>query len=440
MASGGGNGRGGGRLKSWKEIASFFGTDERTVRRWEERGLPVHRVPGGARATIYAEAPELEAWLRGRGGEGASAPTVPAPRRRVPLAAAGLLLVALTGGAAYGLSHGAFATAERHQPPRKAADLYLAGTYHWEQRTPQSLASAVDLFGQAIAEDPSYADAYAGLANTYLLLREYSGMPDSEAYPKAREAAQRALALDPDLSQAQAALAFVTFFWTRDWRSGIDGFEQAIRLDRSSAGAWHWYGTALYHEGRVEESLRALGEAQRLEPTSRSIVADRALVLFHAGKERESIAMLRQLSVSDPEFYSPHAYLADIYLATGDYGGWLREAQAAAKLKGDKDQLAMTRDASAGREQGGDKGMLLAVLADQERLRRSGRGSDYELAGWRARLGDGEGALRLLASSNAKAESAFVSVRIDPRFRGLQGDARFKRLAEAVEEPPPRRS
>src|SRR5687767_7292627 len=140
-----------GRLKSWKEIAAFFGTDERTVRRWEERGLPVYRVPGGARATIYADAGELERWFSGRHDEVAAMPEAPAPKRGLWLAIAGAVL-AIAGVSALLLVRGGppdAPAAARHEPSQKAVDQLTAATYQAERATPESMRRAIELYGQA---------------------------------------------------------------------------------------------------------------------------------------------------------------------------------------------------------------------------------------------------------------------------------------------------
>jgi tetratricopeptide (TPR) repeat protein len=437
------------RLKSWKEIAAFFGTDERTVRRWESRGLPVRRVPGGARATVYAEVGELETWLKGRGSKARLRDEPPAPaaagRRgwrtgRAALGALAALLVASAAGLILVQGDRSGVAAERPRPPHAAQDLYLSATYDLERRTPQSLQRARDQFGRAIAEDPAYAEAYAGLASTYLLLREFSTVPDAEAYPRAKEAAERALALDPRLADAHAALGFVTFYWTREWGRGLASLERAIALDPASARARHWYATALLHAGRVDEALAAIGEAQRREPGSRSIMADRAAILFGAGRTAEAVSILRDMEAGDPDFVSPHAYLATIYLSQKKYPAYLSEAEAAARLKGSADQLALVADARRGLARGGEKGMLRAILARQLDERRKGGGSDYSLARTYAALGEGDHALRLLDAAWRQGESGVVALRTDPMLAPLHGDARFRRLSDLVARPSPGRA
>jgi tetratricopeptide (TPR) repeat protein len=439
MAVGSGGDRRDRRLKSWKEIAAFFGTDERTVRRWQDRGLPVHRLPGGARATVYAEVSELETWLRSeQSAEAAPVPPEPPagepPSRRALLAWAGGGLAAL-GVAALVISWSGAPPPETHQPSQRALELYLAGTYDLERRTPASLQRARELFGRAIAEDPGYADPYSGLAFTYLLLREYSSMPESEAYPRAKHAAERALELNPDLADAHSALAFVTFYWSKNWQSGLRGFERAIELDPTSARANHWYATALLHAARVEDSLRAIERAQRLEPSSRSIRADRAFILYHSGRAREAVAELRQMAALEPEFYSPHFYLTIIYLAEGRHEDYLAEAGSAARLRGDMDQLALVRQAERGYRVGGGAGMLRAMVAEELRQRRAGRSSDYALGAAYARAGDSANAMRLLRNSWRAGESPIVGLRMDPRFRGLAREPEFRELVARVGRP-----
>ena len=226
------------RLDSWKEIAAFFGRAERTVKRWEtERGLPVHRFPGGGRSAVFAYSEELRAWLEGRRDElgpedppsnpgeleaampvaetvqelpgtrePVSSPTISSPTILrlaawlVPLALVGILVL-LFSAKNPGLRFKALAG--RHSANPEAQDLYLKGRYFWERRTPEDLTKAVDYFTQAIVKDPSDAHAYVGLADSYNLLREFGAMAPAEAYPRALSAAQRAVELDSTSAEAQ---------------------------------------------------------------------------------------------------------------------------------------------------------------------------------------------------------------------------------------------
>ena len=432
------NGRRDARLRSWKEIAAFFGTDERTARRWEGRGLPVRRVPGGARATIYADVADLEQWLKdGRAAEPA-VEAVPVPMGR-PVwrwlaAAAGIAAGAVAVGAAL-TGAPEPQPAARARPSGEAAELSLAASYELERRTPQSLERARDLFGRAVAQDPGYAEAYAGLASTYLLMREFSAIPEAEAYPRAREAAERAVALDPKLANAHAALGFVTFYWTRDWPRGLASLDRAISLEPGSARARHWYATALLHTGRARDALAAIEEAQKREPGSRTILADKGIILFHAGRTPDAVALLRQMATDEPDFSSPHSYLAAIALARKDYAGYLAETAAAARIKGNGEQLRLAEEGERALRGGGPRAMLVTMLEGEAARRRAGGGSDFALARLRAALGDRDGALRLLESSYRRGEPDIVALRVEPMLMPLRGDPAFERLAERVARP-----
>ena len=188
-------------------------------------------------------------------------------------------------------------------------DLYLRGIYRYEQRTPDSLGHSLDDFSAAIAKDPNYAPAYAGLANTYNLMREYSVMPESEAYPKAKAADEHALALDPKLPQAHASLGFIDFFWSWDTTAAEREFRTALTLDPSSVLAHHWYGSMLTHEGRYSEAIQQLDLAQRLQPTSAAVLSTRALALGLSGRRGEAVDLLQDAINENPAASSPHEML-----------------------------------------------------------------------------------------------------------------------------------
>ena len=441
-----GNGETGqkGRLKSWKEIAAYFGADERTVKRWEaRRGLPVQRVPG-AGGTVYADIAELERWLKTSGSdprvadrrppEPADSPSEVLPGRWLRVSAA-LLLLGGAGAAAVAVYQPhllPWVEPPAHRPPQEAVDLYLAGMYQWEQRTADSLTRALALFRQAIARDPQYAEPYAGLANCYLLLREYAGMADDVAYPQALTAAERALALNPALADGHAALAFITFYWLRDFAGAERSFRRAVELEPGSARAHHWYATVLLHMGEIPRALEQIGAAQRLEPQSRSILADKALILFYAGQRDAALAQLRELAAAEPDFLSPHTYLALIHRHRGDHASWIGEESHLARALGDRSRLASLDAAQTELERGGSRAMFTELLRRQRLLHREGRETYYALASTHAMLGDREAALEHLRASFHAREPAILALRTDPAFFRLRGDAEFRRLAALI--------
>jgi tetratricopeptide (TPR) repeat protein len=456
-----------GRLNSWKSIGAFFERDERTVRRWEaERGLPVHRVPGAGRSGVYAYASELAEWLKTADGQSSTAelseapvtsPTIssphplePAPIWRLPrprngptlfIVAASLILL-LASPVAYrkyisprtAVASALPGVAKAANP--EARELYLQGLYHWNKRTPDDLHQALDDFTQSIVHDPNYAPAYAGLANCYNLLREYTLMPASEAYPRAIAAAQRAIALDDSLADAHNSLAFADFYWAWDVPAAEREFQRAIALDPNSVVAHHWYATFLMVLGRSGDALSEIEKARQLDPHSSPILADKGLMLFLAGHKDQAVSLLKNLEASEPTFLSPHTYLAVIALASGDYKEYLPESRKTAALLHDSDRLELAEVAEKGFALNGAPGMLRAMLRVQQRLQAAGKLPAYDLAATYCLLGDHQQALNFLQSSVKSHEAPVIAIRVDKDFQTLHADPSFQKLVTQVGLPP----
>jgi Tfp pilus assembly protein PilF len=328
------------------------------------------------------------------------------------------------------------AAARHHIPDPQAEQLYLKGTYYWQKRTPESLNQAVDYFTQAVVRDPQYAEAYAGLADCYNLLREYSLMPPNEAYPRAEAAAKRAIALDDSLSDAHSALGFVDFYWSWDVAGAQREFVRALTLDPNSVNAHYWYGTYLLHLGRYSESLEEIEKAQKLDPHSTSILADKGLVLFHSGQTQQAAELLKQLVAAEPDFLSPHNYLATLHLGQGEYPQYLAERRKAATLLHDQARLDIVTAGEKGLVRGGAQGMWSAMLKEQQRLHADGRESAYNLARTYALLGRRQEALDELQTAYREHEPELVSMRIDVAFASLHDEARFREILAEVGLPP----
>jgi Tfp pilus assembly protein PilF len=478
------------RLDSWKEIAVFFGRDERTVRRWEkERGLPVHRVPGGGRGGVFAYTDELSEWLKGRAAEldvaepdslrvvgkpDAGTPDVeksgeiaqsspseqslsqalapaldsdpdpePAPPKShaasarvmawfAPLAVvAGLTIVLLFSHRA---PHYKNALAAPHPPKPEAQELYLKGEYHWTKRTPEDLNKAVDFFTQSIVKDPSYAQAYVGLADCYNLLREFSVMPPDEAYPRALAAAQKAVELDPSSAGAHTSLAFVTYYWNWDPVTAEREYKRALELDPNFIQGHHWYATFLLTSGRFPEALDQIEQARKLDPSSTTIQADKGWILYHAGRTEEAFALLKQLESTDPALATTHGYLAEIYLEREDYANFFVESKKSAELRHDEAALAIANAAETGFTAEGLNGMWENMLPVQKKMFERDLAPAYDLAATSALLGKKEDALRYLQTAYEKRETGLLYLSHNPDFNALRDDLLYKEITERVDQ------
>ena len=383
------------RLDSWKEIAACFRRDPRTVKRWEkERALPVHRLPGNGRSGVYAYAGELRRWLEHHPVDAEAvleARLGPVERSPSARRTTTLLALLLIGIAALFWVNGA-ARRSRHDSASGAADpevtqAYLECRYAWSKRSPNRLRQAVDCFNRLIERAPRFAPAYAGLADSYSLLREYSLMPDTEAFPRAIVAAQKAVELDPNSSLGHRALAFAAFNWSFDVPTAEQEFRTAITLDPRDAEAHHWFATSLMLEGRYVEALEEIGRAQELEPTSSSIVADRAFVLYAAGQQDEALKVVTDLARTEPALISPHRYLAEMYFNRGEYRRYLEESRRFTELLGDPEALAAVTGEEHALGAGGPRALLKEILIQREDRHARGSAGAYPVAQIESLLG-----------------------------------------------------
>ncbi len=419
------------RLNSWKEIAGFFGKDERTVKRWETiRGLPVRRVPGGTRTSVFAYVSELEAWLSApRPVAAAPDPTDAAsapPRRRLflPVAAvAAMLSLILIGLVATILAPSRLDAAP--SVPAEAQALYDDGVLAWTSRTTAGFATAIEKFDAALAIAPDYARAEVGLANVYNLISQYTLAPAAESYAKAKTAAERAIALDPNLAEAYAALGFNAFYAAREFARSAELFEKSLALMPDNAQTLHWYALTSMQMGKFERPLELIDRALVLQPETRSIRANAALIHYYAGDTEAAIAMLDQLRQANPDYLAVPAYLATIYLDQHRYAEFLDNYEIAAEVEGSAGRQLIAKAARDALPAGGEA-MLTAMLAEQKRQFQTEGEKAYKVAATAALLGDKDEALTYLETSVDRGET--IGLLVEPEFRSLRDEPRFTAL------------
>ena len=327
------------------------------------------------------------------------------------------------------------ATPALHPANSDAEQFYLKGRFYWEKRTPDGLNKAVDFFTQAIVHDPGYAPAYVGLADCYNLMREYTIMPASEAYPRALAAAQKAVELDDQSSEAHASLAFALFYGSWKIAESDREFRRAIDLNPSNAVAHHWYATYLFTIGRYAESVQEIEKAQSLDPASKSVLADKGDLLWATGRTDEGAALLKQLATTEPDFVSPHRYLKGIYFASGDYGLYLDEWKKESSLLRDSSSLKLVDAAQKGFAARGFRGMLENTLEEQKKLYDRGLLSPYLLAQTASLLGSKAEALRYLQIAFDKHDEQVIQINNDRAFENLHDNPAYRDLVARLGIP-----
>lgn len=323
----------------------------------------------------------------------------------------------------------------KHVPVRAARPVnaaarsaYLEGRYYWSQRSEESLRRAVEYFGQATSRDPGYADAWVGLADCYNLLPEYSAMPGSESFPRALAAARRAVALDDTLADAHSALAFAAFYGMLDTRTGEREFQRALELNPNYAEAHQWYATALMTLGRFRDSLAQIDRAQELAPSSRSILADKGLILLYSDQSEQAFRLLTNIETAEPGFVSPHRHLAGYYLARQDYPNYLLESRKAAELSHDTHALAAIDAGEKGLAAAGGRGMLEGMLRVQKSQYLQGQAPAYELAATCALLGRKQEAIEYLKVVREQHDYKILISRIDPALASIRDAPEYRAL------------
>ena len=205
-------------------------------------------------------------------------------------------------------------TAHRGTGNSEAYQLYLRGRYHWNKRTQDGLNKALDYFQQATLLDPDYALAYVGLADCYNLLTELGGPAADQTFPKAKEAARKALLIDDTLAEAHTSLAYCLMNFYKDWSGSEKEFKRAIDLNPNYPTARQWYGEYLTAVGRLDDALSETLKAQQLDPLSLPINARLGMTLYFRREYERAITQLEKTLEIEPDYYLPHIFLYRTYV------------------------------------------------------------------------------------------------------------------------------
>jgi TolB-like protein/DNA-binding winged helix-turn-helix (wHTH) protein/Tfp pilus assembly protein PilF len=315
----------------------------------------------------------------------------------------------------------------------EAYEAYLKGRYFWNKRTGDGLKKAIGYFDLAIDKDPNYAKAYTGLADSYALSGdwEYGILSPEDAFPKAKAAATKALALDDNLAEAHTSLAFILDLYEWDWESAEKEYKRAIALYPGYATAHHWYAWHLIVTGRTSEGIAQLRTAESLDPLSLIISADLADALCIAHLYDESVQQSRKTLEMDPNFAIAHYELGQAYEQKNMHDEAIEEFKRAIQLSGDNEIFNANLSyayATSGRREEASK--MVKELEDRPSQHSS---TDANIALIYVGLGDKDQAMVWL---NKAYQARFnPSILLRPAFDPLRSDTRFQDLLRRIGLP-----
>jgi TolB-like protein/DNA-binding winged helix-turn-helix (wHTH) protein/tetratricopeptide (TPR) repeat protein len=317
-----------------------------------------------------------------------------------------------------------------HASNPEAHVAYAKGRFFWNKRTEEGLRMAVDYFGQAIAQDPAYALAYVGLADSWVSRAWYAYLPPKEAFPHAREAIAKALELDPDLGDAHTTLAFINLYYEWDWAAADREFLRAIELNPNYANAHHWYGEYLSLVGRHDAAIREAERARELDPLSSIINTWVGSRYFFARRYDTAVEQYRNVVELDPGFVPAHLALGQAYVQKQMFPEAIRELDKAVDLSGASPVYLASLAHAYGVT--GRKRDTSRVIDQLKKLagRRYVASFDMALA-WLG-LGDYDRTLASLETAVEDRSPRLLFLSVEPRFDTLRSSARFQALLRRV--------
>jgi eukaryotic-like serine/threonine-protein kinase len=324
----------------------------------------------------------------------------------------------------------------------EAHEAYLAGRFYWNKRTAAGVNKSITYFDQAIAKDPGYALAYAGLADSYHSLPELTTMPIAEAFPKARTAAMKALELDDSIAEPHSALASIVEDYDWDWTGAEAEYKRAIELNPGLSGARASYSNLLLELGRLPEALSQAKTAQELDPLSALTNDNLCGVLYYSGEYDQSVVQCRKTLEIDPTSHQAHRHLGQAYTQKKQYAEAISEFKKAIELShGSAEAIAELGYVLGVSGNKHDAQQILQQLAQPV----DGHISHYRLAIVYMGLGEYDRALESLESAVKERSPGVVHLKVSPVFAEIRSTRRFQKLladmglAKRPEEliPPP---
>ena len=315
----------------------------------------------------------------------------------------------------------------------EAFDLYLKGRYALDQGSEDQLRLAIVYFRKGIDKDPQYAPLYAGLADAYALLPFYTETRPSEAFPKSKEAAAKALQLDPTLAAAHASMAYVINYYDWDRAGAEEEFKHALRLNPNDAAAHHAYGRFLASLGRLDEGRAELDRARELDPLSLVIQSNVGMIAYFARRYDDALQELQQVLELDPKFPVTYWGIGMCYEQQKRYPEALAKFQKGIELSGrGTNGIASLAHAYGLAGQHNEAQKILAELKERSKTEYV---SSYQFALVYLGLGQNDRAMLALQEAYRERSTLLGYLKMDPRFDPLRSDPRFRELLSLVHLP-----
>ncbi len=313
----------------------------------------------------------------------------------------------------------------------EAYELYLKGRHFWNKRTEQGVDKAIEYFRQALAHDAGYAPALAGLADCYTILGIYGARAPQQVMPLAKDAAARALSIDPSLAEAHTALGCVRATFDFDWPGAEQEFRRAIEIKPSYPTAHHWYAlNCLAPQGRFDEALGQMQRAREFDPLSPVITTSVGVAHYFAREYRRAIDAYYQAIEIDAHFVMAYFFLGLAHAALGAMDDAIARLEHAQRLVGDSAEVAAALGyvyAVAGRA-----GEAAALLGELEARRQRAYVSPALISQVYVGLGDRERALEALQEAARQRAADLIWLRVRPVFDPLREDPRYAALVARI--------
>jgi len=322
------------------------------------------------------------------------------------------------------------ASREAGQRPLNPAanEAYLRGRFFWNQFTENGFSQAASYFDQAVAADPKFASAYSGLSDSYAFLVITNVIAPKEGWPKARDAAQRAVELDGALSEGRLSLAHLRMhMW--DWKDADLEFKKAIALDPSNATAHRWYAAYLVSLAKHQQALDEITQAHRLDPLSLINSAEVVRTLYYGRQYAEAVEQARKAQLLNPEFPRTHFWLGRVYAQMGKYSEALAEA---ARAGPSPDSTLRVTEMAYACARAGKRAEARALLKELHERSKRRYVPAYDLAVVHLALGEKEPALQWLERAYDEHDWGLVVLAVEPRLDPLRSDQRFRALMRKV--------